>query len=76
MINVAVKVIGQAGSKIPTIASEIALALRLTGFKVSVAGKIERETSKSQTKRVKELVASDHHIFITWEQLPRVKQDA
>lgn len=76
MINVAVKVIGQAGNEIPTVASEIALALRLTGFKVSIAGKLEKETSKSQTKRVKELVSSDHHIFITWEQLPKIKSDA
>jgi hypothetical protein len=76
MNNVAVKVIGQAGNEVPTVASEIALALRLAGFKVSIAGKLAKETPKSQTKRVKELISSDHHIFITWEQLPRVESHA
>jgi hypothetical protein len=76
MINVAVKVIGQAGFGIPTMASEIALTLRLAGFKVSVAGKPERKESKSQTTRVKELITSDHHIFITYEQLPGKKSHA
>ena len=69
MPNIAVKVIGQAGEDVPTIASEIALALRLAGFKVSVAGKPKRGISLSQTKRVKELITSDCSIFITYEQL-------
>ena len=73
MNKIEVKVSGHVGNGVMTIASEIALALRLVGFKTTLSSKIkgERLSSKSQTKRVKELVASEN-IHITCEQLPRV----
>ena len=73
--NIEVKVIGHVGEGVPTIASEIAQALRLLGFKVTIGGKLKKEVpqgSLSQTKRVKAMVSSiENHIKIICEQLPR-----
>ena len=71
MEKIEVKVLGTEGDEVITLASEIALALRLVGFRVSTCGNVKGKTSNriAQTERVKRLTSSDHnHIKITCEQ--------
>jgi hypothetical protein len=80
MSRTEIKVLGEPGSNVSTIAAEIAQALRLLGFKTTVVSNVSGKflsESKSQTKRIKELVLSEsNHILITCDLLPGEKSHA
>jgi phage FluMu protein gp41 len=74
--KVEVKIVGDVCNDVLTIASEIAQALRLLGFKITTCGDIKGKTSNrvAQTERVRVLTSSEHnHIKITCEQLHQEK---